>query len=65
MAKYKYICAGCDNEIPELRVDNTGGFLHHTVGERQPEPCGPIGKVLIIEEFPMRYAFPIEEHNNG
>ena len=63
MSDYIYICDGCGSEIPELLIDDIEGFRHHTVGEKNPEPCGPIRKVLVIKSFPMRDAFPKESSN--
>ena len=45
--EYRYECDGCRNIIPELQVDEVEGFRHHTIGEKNPEPCGPIRKVEI------------------
>ena len=55
MSKYIYRCEGCGEEIPELRVDVVEGFRHHTVGEKNPYPCGPVREILVIEKFPMNF----------
>ena len=64
MSEYIYICDECGNEIPELSTDVIEGFRHHTIGEKNPEPCGPIRKILVIKNFPMKDAFP-EELNDA
>ena len=55
MSEYIYRCDKCGSEIPEMLVENIEGFRHHVVGEKYPEPCGPIREILVIENFPMNF----------
>ena len=59
MSKYYYRCEGCGNKVPGLQVerfiDGPDG-LCHTVGEKQPEPCGPVRKFTVIENPPKLWS---------
>lgn len=55
MTEYMYRCEKCGEEIPALQVDNIEGFRHHTVGEKHPEPCGPVREITVIKNFPMNF----------
>ena len=55
MSEYMYRCVGCGKTIPELQVyrfiDDPDG-LCHTVGEKHPEPCGPVREFVVIKYDP-------------
>ena len=52
MTKYVYKCEGCEEWIPEMRLHNDEGFVHHIVGEKEPYPCGPVKKYIEIVNPP-------------
>jgi hypothetical protein len=56
MSKYYYRCKNCGDKIPEMQLHTDEGFVHHIVGEKEPLPCGPVGKVTVIENPPKLHT---------
>ena len=67
MSKVWYKCTVCKNEIPELQLYRIEGFLHHVVGEKNPQPCGPVRKVetVIIKDPPPKMWSPCWFESDG